>query len=455
MAYYIIKDVLAFMYKKLPLCIQNGMLYANEYSSMYSKLKQMEYWTKKDIENYQFEELKKILQYAYNKVPYYHNLFNNNSIDVIDDFSFETFKKIPYLSKSIVREHASELISTDYSKDNLIVHATGGSTGEPCDFYFEKYVCEAREAAFVQHIYDRVGYKDTDTKVYFRDFLIEKGNVSFWKKSYGQPTWWFSVRYIDEKRLPTILNKIIRIDPLWIIGYPSAINVFSKYVFETKSQGRFKRLKGIIFMSENVYKHQLANINAAFSNSNIQILSVYGHTEHCCIAGTCEKSFHYHIQPEYGFSEIVDGELIATGFTNYAMPLIRYKTQDMFQISNIQCDCLRNYNIVLSIDGRSDDVLVHSDGRYENANTLDFPGEKCSKAFSYIARYQFFQDSPGDCKMLVVIKKDAPVDVIDTIDSIVNSHFGKTLKVTVVAIEKPLLSKRGKESLIISNCSNI
>lgn len=446
------KEFLAYFYRKLPKSIKHGLKYSIEYRNTYNKLKQMEYWTKSEIENYQFNELKKIVQYAYNKVPYYHKLFDRNSLDVINNFSLDTYRQIPFLTKSIVREHSSDLLSTDYSKENLITHATGGSTGEPCVFYFEKKVCEAREAAFVQHVYDRVGYKDSDSKVYFRDFAIDKDKSIFWKKTYGLPTWWFSVRCLDEKRLPIILNKISEIEPLWISGYPSAISVFSKYVFSTKSQERFKRLKGVIFMSENVYKHQIRNILEAFGK--IQMLSVYGHTEHCCIAGTCEKSFLYHIQPEYGLSEIINGELIATGFTNYAMPLIRYKTQDMFTLSDEVCECLRNHQLIESIDGRTDDVLIHTDGRYENGNTLDFPGEDNSNILSYVIRYQFLQDFPGECKMFVVLKKDAPEDLIEAIDSLVNSHFGPTLKVSVIVVDQPILSKRGKERLIINNITN-
>ena len=59
------------------------------------------------------------------------------------------------------------------------------------------------------------------------------------------------------------------------------------------------------------------------------------------MAGQCECSECYHVEPLYGYCELIDkngevireegktGEIVATGFCNTGMPLIRYKTGDL------------------------------------------------------------------------------------------------------------------------------
>ena len=449
------RELLYKIYHVLPKSIRYGRKYATEYNKVYNGLKRSEYYNKEQLDALQFRELRKIVQYAYKKVPYYTELFDKLNLDVMGDFSLELFKKIPYLTKDIVRKNTEDLISKDFQKSDLVAHSTGGSTGEPCVFYYEKDIAEAREYAFVQHLYDRVGYKDDDSKVYFRDFSSDKITPSanvYWYKKTGEPTWWFSVRFLDENRMDFYIKQLIGINPMWIVGYPSAINTFCTYVKGINAHLGLNKLKGVILMSENVYSYQLQNIKDVFGkcNKELRLFSAYGHTEHGCIAGTCEKEFVYHIQPEYGYCEFDNGELIATGFTNYAMPLIRYRTQDLFTLSDAKCECGRHYQLIASIDGRTDDVLVHSDGRYENANTLDFTRGRLAELIDMLLRYQFIQYKKGECIMRIIAKKVITEDQLKELEKEINQYFGETLHVAIEKAEKPILGKSGKERLIIN-----
>ncbi len=85
---------------------------------------------------------------------------------------------------------------------------------------------------------------------------------------------------------------------------------------------------------------------------NTKVFSFYGHSERLVIAGECEYSTEYHVEPLYGYCEIIDeqgaasqfGEIVATGFLNNDMPLIRYKTGDMASWSQTPtCKCGRCY----------------------------------------------------------------------------------------------------------------
>jgi len=89
----------------------------------------------------------------------------------------------------------------------------------------------------------------------------------------------------------------------------------------------------------------------------------YGHIESCAFFSNCEKSTLYHDQMEYGYTEFrkrdgtpaeegESGEIIATGFDNRTMPLIRFRTRDWAERGVGKCDCGRNYPLVKRIEGR-------------------------------------------------------------------------------------------------------
>lgn len=117
-----------------------------------------------------------------------------------------------------------------------------------------------------------------------------------------------------------------------------------------------------MFSSENLYDWQNKLIVEALK---ITPFGLYGQTERLAMAAYCEYNNKYHIVPEYGIVELIDengqiittpnqvGEIVATGFGNYAMPFIRYRTGDLASFSSNKCICGRSHRILSRIDGRT------------------------------------------------------------------------------------------------------
>lgn len=80
----------------------------------------------------QEEKLLELLNYAYKNCPYYKQLFDKDNIDTR---SLSCFKKIPFLTKDIIRKNANEILSKAVNRLFFIKRRTGGSTGEPLEFY--------------------------------------------------------------------------------------------------------------------------------------------------------------------------------------------------------------------------------------------------------------------------------------------------------------------------------
>jgi phenylacetate-CoA ligase len=451
-----LKDSLRYFYNKTPKIIKYGSRYAKIYKETYDLLTHSQKWSKDQHLEYQLIQMKSLINYSYDHVQYYKELFDNKGITPNDIKTFEDIKKIPLLTKDLIRNNYDKLISNKYRKSELICKSTGGTTGIPTHFYFDKIESMAKEDAFVKIIYDRVGYKDTDRQISFRDSSILNENINlekniYWKSIPGTSHLWFTHQYLSNEYLPFYIEKINEFQPIWIKSFPSSLYQLAKFIEET-GDNPFKNLVGVIFASENLYKHQIDLFKKVFGN--VKLLSVYGHTEMGCIAGTCGINFKYHIQSEYGYSEFIETEgfkeLVTTGFNNYSMPLIRYRTNDLFSLSDAECECGRPYQIVDSIEGRLQGILYTKDKRPIADITLDFQGN-LNGTLNQVYRYQFIQDSYGECTMLVVPEMGFNESHKIGIEREMNKQFGDKLKVSVKTVDNIPKTSRGKERLVVQN----
>jgi len=100
-----------------------------------------------------------------------------------------------------------------------------------------------------------------------------------------------------------------------------------------------------------------------------RIYDFYGNGERVAAIGMCEQG-SYHALPEYGIVEFLPldnnsgrSEIVATNLHNYAMPLLRYRTGDVVEISDSRCGCNRSFQAIKRIEGRLADFLIAQDGK--------------------------------------------------------------------------------------------
>jgi len=102
------------------------------------------------------------------------------------------------------------------------------------------------------------------------------------------------------------------------------------------------------------------------------VVDVFSAGECGILACQCPESGHYHIQPELTALEILkpDGEpcrpgetgrVTATPLYNYAMPLVRYQTEDYVTVGEA-CTCGRTSPVLSRILGRDVHHFVLKDG---------------------------------------------------------------------------------------------
>jgi len=175
--------------------------------------------------------------------------------------------------------------------------------------------------------------------------------------------------HISETTAPSYLDKLKQFAPVFIDSYPSAIFALAQ-LCEAHAIPCRVRPRAIVTSSETLLEHQRRTIERVFG---CRVYDQYGSAEMVVFASECERGT-LHPHPEYGITEVLShgkdaqvgepGELICTGFQNWAMPLIRYEIGDTAIWSDSACSCGRHFPSLKTVIGRIDDTIVTPDGRH-------------------------------------------------------------------------------------------
>lgn len=362
-------------------------------------LKRSQDWSDLDIRDYRFKKFKHLLNYVYNKVPYYRNLFRKLNFEPDKDFkSLKDLCFIPILTKEDVVNFRDQLISSDFLKykDSFRVqkHYTSGTTGKPLLLYSDlkrvliwKVIAErrlewigispiARSAQLwsVPFCGNTNNIKTNNALFYSYN---EDSNSGAWSRNNSGlhkniacfiPD--SNIIYISSMPLSkkcrleqlSILNKF---KPLSVTGNPSLLSELA--CLANENQSYLFKFKTFISKYETLWPHQRNSISDTFG---CFIYSAYSNKEGTINAFGCEYG-RYHEEKESCIMEVVDshgkeslpgkrGRVLGTDLFNYAMPFIRYESGDIGIRHDSRCDCNRGSDFII-LEGRTAEKLCFKD----------------------------------------------------------------------------------------------
>ncbi len=368
--------------------------YGGAWKQYYSNLLRSELYNGKELEKLQGELFKKLLIHACKYVPYYREEFGFDS-EIKNERWQDLLLGLPLLNKSIVRSDSKRFISEFYSRSKLIRLNTSGTTGTPLTVFVTP---KARKLnyAFFSRSKKWAGVEGMRVRsATFAGRTIVSPNQTkppFWRKNMVVNNTLFSSYHLSDANLKFYVNRLIELQPVFIDSYPSSINAVADYCIENNITSI--KPKAIITSAETLFDHQRNKIESAFG---CPVFDQYGCTEQAVFVSQCRFG-NYHVNPEYGLLEVVDkkgqvvpdgaiGEIVCTGFTNYAMPLIRYKIGDLGALSSKKCECGLHFPVLEKIVGRVDDVLITPDGRFIGRLDPVFKGVASSIKEAQIVQY--------------------------------------------------------------------
>ncbi len=341
-------------------------LLTRQYISKYFKLLQKsQWWSTEKLREFQNQRLRKLIEHSVNTVPYYRELFKKHDLCISDIKTIDDLNKIPVLTKEIIKQEGIEKFTSEAIPQYKLKSAsTSGSTGEPLFYYTTREAYSFNLAAYLRGWYwagYRLGDRYTKLSQNPRNKPIKRLQDAISNNMY------LSTNPLNEKNYEYILRRIDEFKPKAIRCYPDPLLFLARYKLNNDN---FSHSPQFINTTGNtLHDETREEIEKAF---NCKIFDSYN-CEGNPLVFECHTHKCYHSTEEYGLSEIVNddgqeisngiGHLISTDLWNFAHPFIRYKTQDLVEVSDKECECGRNLLRIDRIIGRDNDVLEVDSGR--------------------------------------------------------------------------------------------
>lgn len=448
------KNLLKYAYRYIPI----GVRYGKVFRDTCKLLVKTQFADSSELQAFQFHNLKKLLTYSFENVPYYRRLFKDCCFDPYKFNKIDEIKNIPFLTKQMLRDNEQDLLSDTFPRSHMQYAQTGGTTGVPLGFYKEKKRSIAIERAFVLTAFEWGGYSQGARMAVLRGDSPpasprEKAR-KIWSYDPLRNMLILSSYDINEKNLPVYIKALKKFDPHFIHAYPSSLHLLTTYLL--RHGEKIRGIKAIFTSSETLYEFQRQDIEAFF---NSRIYDLYGNKEQTCFAAQCGDSDGYHIFPEYGLTEIINpdgkhvtgdgesGEIVSTSFYNYAMPFIRYRTGDIVTCDSSDCRCGRRYQKIKEIYGRVQDYFVASDN-----SLVPLTGDANMLILSKIegvVQSQYLQTKPGEVTLNIVKKGDLSEVEENAVLTGLQGRYGDLLKFHVESVDSIQTTKQGKHRMLV------
>ena len=333
------------------------------------EMERSQFWSAERLAEHQWSSFRQLIAHAVATCPYYRDSFRRAGITPADLRSPEDIRRVPMVSKEEIQAHREQMISSRYRREDLIEDMTGGSTGSPMRFYYDRDRRDTRAAAALRH--DRWTGWDIGERVAKLWGAPQDVRLRGWKARlrtrFINRTLILDASALDEAAMAQFAAKLQRYQPKILLAYANTLGLFARYVEAENIRGI--KPQGIITSAEVLTPENRELIERTFG---CRIFNRYGSREFAVVASECSAHQGLHVNADNLLVETVtaegpargaDGEIVITDLRNFAMPMIRYRIRDVGRVLESACRCSRGLPLLELSGGRVTDFLTATNGR--------------------------------------------------------------------------------------------
>lgn len=339
--------------------------------SDYLKLKwHAKAFSERDIRDYQWRELNRLIRYAAAHSPYYASILPREGLS-----SWAAYQDLPIMDKTTLMTHfdginthgltrdAIERYAVEkerqkdylgYYQDRFVVGLSSGTSGNKGLFLTDKALTQRLPFVFLARSGLRL--RDLPFRILFCLRVFSQGFADI--NAPGVSLHYVATMTPIDEVKSAIVQRRINI----LMAPPSFVRLLLVHASSLKGQ-----LKTIVCYAEVLPKEDKARFEAQFGCRVIEIYQASeGQIASACSHGTL------HINEDLVIAELVDdqgqpvtqagipGQLIITNLVNTVQPLIRYRMNDWLVLRE-GCPCGSHFRAIDHVIGRQDDVMVFTD----------------------------------------------------------------------------------------------
>ncbi len=399
------------------------------------------------------QRLRQLLIHVKNYIPYYKKIFKEINFDPETVKLPDSLGRIPILTKEIIRNNLSQLIDPNVNRSLIYENATGGSTGVPLKFY-QDYKYQTIATAIDTYVKEWWGIKPYDRIASIWGADREFNDINLKEKFYQ---WRFRYKSINafrmnDENMLKFFNILKRWKPPYLTGYSSALEALA--ILAQKYNIENLKFKAIRSSAEVLWPHQRKIIEETF---NSPVYNFYGSRETNNLAAECSEAKRLHLISTWRYIEITDekgnplpdgkvGYIVVTDLSNYAMPFIRYRNEDMGSIDEELCPCGRPSPVLKDLLGRSSDLIRTPKGEIIH-------GEFFTHLFygsNGIKRFQIHQKALDHVIIRYEQTGELTKDYMNKIVDKIQDRMGEGVKVDVEVWDEIPIPPSGKYRFTIS-----
>ncbi len=408
-----------------------------------------QWWSKDQLEEFQNNNLRKLIKHAYENVPYYHDLLTRLKLTPADIKSKYDLPKIPILTKTDIRNNFSDrIVARNIPRSKMILSASSGSTGQPLQYFHTKQSLAMWRAVGIRGWYwmgYRLGDKYIKLSQYPRNELIKKIQDLLNRSLF------LSCPHLTDSNFKIIVERINKYKPDIIRAYPEVILFLANYI--RKNNIGVHSPKVVATTGSSLFDTTRQLVKEIF---NCDVYDAYSSEGNATVA-ECPTHNCYHASMEYAILEVVSndkevcdaekGRVITTDLHNYATPFIRYDTQDFVTKSKNACVCGRNLMTFEKIDGRVSDILISPSGKLLIVQNFCVYFEENEA----VENFQIRQNKQDEFQILLKVNSKYNLEEEKKIYKFWYDYMGGGIKLEINVVDDIPLTQSGKRRFLIRN----
>ncbi len=434
------------------LLLHQGMYYGRELR----RVQMLHDGSLDELRNYQLKRMQKLIEYAYQKVPFYRREWKDVGLEPGDIRNFDDVLRLPIMTKVKMRAHAEELMSVVSAQKKLIRSGTGGTTDSPIILYYDYPRARMKEA---EMWYFRKWFRwDQGDKVAYLwgapQDIPHRGSLKYRiiNRLTHNTLFQFS-SLMNASIMDGFVEELNRFKPDILQGYSNPVYILSQYIVE--SGLKVHTPKSVVLTAEPCLPHQRAVIEKAF---NSEVFTFYGCREGGYVGCECSQHVGYHINCTSIYMEFLNGKsparpgemgnIVFTDLYNFDMPFIRYQIGDLGVPTDALCSCGSQLPVMEIFAGRETDVFITPQGDLVPGVALT---GRIIGDCKGIEQLQFIQNKIDELIVKVVKGKNYSDADMEQLDARLHNYFQGKLMIVKEFVDDIPKEKSGKTRFCISN----
>lgn len=398
-------------------------------------------WSRDQVTALQISKMKRLMQHAYDNIPFYKNRFSELGATPHDFKTLADLAKFPVLTREDIMSGQNELLDKTNKYARQIPGSSSGTTGVPIRYVHDPEGDSAGVAA-VYALYSLSGWRLNNKNLHIWG---NPESIKKWKKISSK----LKRKLLNQKNYPAfllnnpenfsgLLTLIHKYKPVYIDGYTSSIGSFASWL--EKNNIFLKNIKTVFTTAEN-----LTSKNKELISKHIGPVSdLYGSGEVNGIAIQPASHNRYYVLEPHVIAETIEqngiNELIVTDLDNRVMPFIRYKTEDTIDfLSPPSTNEILPFSSFGSINGRLLEYIRLSSGKI--IHPVNVLGGTFLRKFPQITKHKVVWNGST---LRFVLECNSEIDV-DALNREIYSNIKEyEVTFTIEITDKLLPGKTGK-----------